>query len=107
MLVTFSCDVYPNTTYFGEVAQTLLKMMGHSGHVPGAIAAEDVPKALGNLQVAIEKLKVDASLKTSSEDAKQEDWQENPVTLAHRALPLIELLSAAAKANCYVMWERN
>ena len=56
MLVTFSCDVYPNTTYFGEVAQTLLKMMGHSGNLPGAISAEDVPKALGNLQVAIEKL---------------------------------------------------
>ena len=47
----------------------MLKMMGHSGNVPGAIAAEDVPKALGNLQVAIEKLKADASLKTSSEDA--------------------------------------
>jgi hypothetical protein len=107
MLVTFSCDVYPNTTYFGEVAQILLKMMGHSGHMPGAIAAEDVPKALGNLQVAIEKLKADASLRTSSEDTKQEDWQEKPVTLAQRALPLIELLSAAAKANCYVMWERN
>lgn len=107
MLVTFSCDVYPNNTYFGEVAQTLLKMMGHSGNVPGAIAAEDVPKALGNQQVAIEKLKLDASLRTSSEDTKQEDWQEKPVTLAQRALPLIELLSAAAKANCYVMWERN
>lgn len=107
MLVTFSCDVYPNTTYFGEVAQTLLKMMGRSGNVPGAIAAEDVPKALGNLQVAIEKLTADASLKLSSEDAKQEDWQEKPVTLAHRALPLIELLTAAAKADCYVMWERN
>lgn len=85
----------------------MLKMMGHSGHVPGAIAAEDVPKALGNLQVAIEKLKGDASLKTSSEDAKQEDWQEKPVTLAQWALPLIELLSAAAKSNCHVMWERN
>jgi hypothetical protein len=107
MLVTFSCDVYPNTTYFGEVAQTLLKMMGHSGNVPGAISAEDVPKALGNLQVAIEKLKADASLKPSSDDAKQEDWQEKPVTLAQRALPLIDLLTSAAKANCYVMWEQN
>jgi hypothetical protein len=39
MLVTFSCDAYPNTTYFGEVAQTLLKMMGHSSHVSGALVA--------------------------------------------------------------------
>ncbi|MGZ8931232.1 MAG: DUF1840 family protein, partial [Methylosarcina sp.] len=31
MLVTFSCDAYPNTTYFGDVAHTLLNMMGKSG----------------------------------------------------------------------------
>jgi hypothetical protein len=31
-------------------------MMGHSGKVPGAILAEDVPKALERLQSAIELL---------------------------------------------------
>lgn len=108
MLVTFSCEVYPNTTYFGDVAQTLLKMMGKSGDVPGAILAEDVPKALERLKSSIEKLKAESSSQTSSaEDAKQNEWKEQPVTLAHRALPLIELLTAAAKANCYVMWDRS
>ena len=107
MLVTFSCDVYPNTTYFGNVAQTLLKMMGQSGNVPGAILAEDVPRALERLQSSIEKLKAESSLKTLGEDAEQDDWKEQPVTLAHRALPLIELLTAAAKANCDVMWDKN
>jgi Domain of unknown function (DUF1840) len=108
MLITFSCDVYPNTTYFGDVAQTLLKMMGQSGNVPSAILAEDVQKALEHLQGAIEKLKVESSLKTSSEgDAEQDDRKEKPVTPAHLALPLIELLTAAAKANCDVMWDRN
>jgi hypothetical protein len=108
MLVTFSCDVYSNTTYFGDVAQTLLKMMGQSGNVPGAILAEDVPKVLERLQSSIEKLKAESSLKRSGEgDAEQDDWKEKPVTLAHRALPLIELLTAAAKANCDVMWDRD
>ena len=107
MLVTFSCDVYSNTTYFGNVAQTLLKMMGQSGNVPSAILAEDVPRALERLQSSIEKLKAESSLKTLGEDAEQDDWKEQPVTLAHRALPLIELLTAAAKANCDVMWDRN
>ena len=107
MLVTFSCDVYPNTTYFGNVAQNLLKMMGQSGNVPSAILAEDVPRALESLQSSIEKLKAESSLKTLGEDAEQDDWKEQPVTLAHRALPLIELLTAAAKANCDVMWDRN
>jgi len=108
MLVTFNCEVYPNTTYFGDVAQTLLKMMGKSGDVPGALLAEDVPIALERLKSNIEKLKVESSLKTSSErDAEQNEWKEEPVTLARRALPLIELLTTAAKANCYVMWDRN
>ncbi|MBL1265270.1 DUF1840 domain-containing protein [Candidatus Methylomicrobium oryzae] len=108
MLVTFSCKAYPNTTYFGDVAQTLLKMMGKSGNVPGALLAEDVPKALERLQSAIEKLKAQPPLKTSrQENADQDDWKEKPVSLAHRALPLIELLTAAAKARCNVMWDQN
>jgi hypothetical protein len=97
MLVTFGCDVYPNTTYFGDVTQTLLKIMGHSGNVPGAILAE-------GLQSAIEVLKEASAPNTPREwAAEQNDWREKPVTLAHRALPLVELLTAAAKANRNVM----
>ncbi|MGR8942220.1 MAG: DUF1840 domain-containing protein [Gammaproteobacteria bacterium] len=107
MLITFSCSVYPNTTYLGDVGQTLLKMMGKSGDVPGAILAEDVPKALERLKGSIEKLKAESSQTPSEGDAKHNEWKEQPVTLAQRALPLIELLTAAAKANCYVMWDRN
>jgi hypothetical protein len=107
MLVTFICKAYPNTTYFGEIAQTLLKMMGKSGNVPGALLAKDVPEALERLQSAIGKLKVESPKASSQGDAEQDDWKDKPVSLAHRALPLIELLSAAAKARCDVMWDQN
>jgi hypothetical protein len=108
MLVTFSCKAYPNTTYFGEIAQTLLKMMGKSGNVPGALFAEDVPEALEKLQSAIEKLKAESSINASNQkNADQDDWKDKPVSLAHRAIPLIDLLSAAAKAHCNVMWDQN
>jgi hypothetical protein len=107
MLITFSCKAYPNTTYFGEIAKTLLKMMGKSGNVPGALFAEDVPEALEKLQSAIEKLKSESPKASRQGDAEQDDWKDKPVSLAHRALPLIELLSAAAKANCNVMWDYN
>lgn len=108
MLVTFTCDVYPNTTYFGDIAQTFLKMMGKRGNVPGAILAEDVPIALERLQSALEKLNAASSVKSDDEtDTGQKDWKEKSVPLTHRALPLIELLTAAAKANCNVMWDRN
>lgn len=104
MLVTFKCDVYAHITYFGDIAKSLLKMMGHSGTVPGAIMADDVPKYLESLKSAIDALKVSAPMPDMS-PKEESDWKERSVTLAQRALPLIELLTAAAKAKSNVMWE--
>ncbi|WP_293266419.1 DUF1840 domain-containing protein, partial [Neptunomonas sp.] len=54
MLVTFTTDAYGSITMFGDVALAMFKMMGHSGSVPGAILAADVPVALSKLTTAIE-----------------------------------------------------
>jgi len=102
MLVTFSCKAYADITMFGHVAQHLLTMMGHSGSVPGAILAKDVPATLDRLKSAIET--EDVPIPGLSKDC-QEDSNENAVSLGHRALPLIELLAAAAKENSNVMWK--
>jgi len=100
MLVTFSTDAYPNISLFGDDAHTLLKMMGHSATVPGSIRAENVAEALGLLKAAI------AADKTlPSVDAR--DAKEPVVSIAHRGMPLIDLLAAAAKANDYVMWNTS
>jgi len=103
MLVTFSCEAYANITMFGDVAVRLLKLMGHSGTVPGAFLAADVPPALQRLEAAAE---ADAQSPEPEAPAEGED-DETVVSLSHRALPLIKLLQAAAKANCDVMWDRN
>lgn len=103
MLVTFSCDAYADITMFGDAAVQLLKLMGHSGTVPGALLAEDVPAALERLKAAIKADKA-ASVPENSVD---EENGERTVSLAHRALPLIELLTAAAKARSNVMWDKN
>lgn len=98
MLVTFSTSAYSDITMFGDVAVRLVKLMGHSGTVPGAILAEDVETALERLQSAIQAEK---------EKSEPEDEDSEPVvSLAHRALPLIELLKAAAKEKCNVMWDK-
>lgn len=94
MLVTFSTDAYADTIMFGDVALAMLKMMGHSATVPGAILAADVPEALRRLKTAIDVKK--------ALPAKGVDW--SGVSLAHRAMPLIDLLAAAAKAEVEVMW---
>ena len=103
MLITFSCPVYANITMFGEVAVQLLKMMGHSGTVPGALLAEDVPAALERLEAAVA---ANEQLPEPEESAGGEDG-EPAVSLSHRALPVIELLRAAAKAKCNVMWDSS
>ena len=103
MLVTFSCPAYADITMFGNVAVRLLKLMGHSGAVPGALLAEDVEAALARLEAAVE---ADEQLPQPDESVQGEE-DEPAVSLAHRALPLIELLRAAAKAKCNLMWDDN
>ena len=99
MLVKFTTEVHADITMFGDVALAMLKMMGHSATVPGAILASDVPAALSKLTAAIE------AEKESAPEEQQDDEAEPVVSMAHRALPLIDLLTAAAKAECNVMWE--
>jgi hypothetical protein len=98
MLVTFSTKAYADITLFGDIALTLLKMMGHSATIPGAILAADVPAALSRLMVAI-------TVEKNLEPIENMDEDEPEVSMANRALPLINLLSAAAKESCNVMWE--
>lgn len=96
MLVTFTTDAYANITMFGDVALGMLKMMGHSATVPGAILAADVPAALSRLSAAIDAEKA---------SPRVEDKDVSVVSMANRGLPLIDLLTAAAKADCNVMWK--
>ena len=102
MLVTFSCAAYADITMFGDVAVHLLKMMGHSGTVPSALVAADVPAALERLEVAVAA----KGQSPGPGEASQAEEEEPPVSLSHRALPLIKLLKAAAKDECDVMWDR-
>jgi hypothetical protein len=96
MLVTFTTKSYADITMFGDVAVALLKMMGHSGTVPSAISAEDVPVALDRLKAAIK------SGKGAQATGGKED---EAVSMANRALPLINLLTSAAKEKGDVMWK--
>ena len=105
MLVTFLTNAYANITMFGDVAIRLLKLMGHSGTVPSAILAEDVPAALERLKAAIAADKA-AGADTPPAGTQRDEAEEPPVSLANRALPLIELLEAAVKRKSDVMWDR-
>ena len=104
MLVTFSSPVYADITMFGDVALRLIKLMGHSGTIPGALAAEDVAPALRRLEAAIQ---ADTQSRAPEQELEEGEDGEPVVSLSLRAWPLIQLLKAAAKAESHVMWDSN
>ena len=113
MLVTFRSTATGPITMFADVATPLLKMMGASGRVPGALSAADVPAALKQLEAAIQRLKADGHAATAAPPAMNEDWsadeedeknQDPPVELITRAVPLISLLQRAVAEKAEVSW---
>jgi hypothetical protein len=98
MLIRFDSKA-GTITMFGDVATNLLRMMGQSGEIPGAILATDIPAALDRLRQSV------AGVRQPSTGAKSDDEGERPVGMQQRAFPLIELLERAAKQGADVIWE--
>ncbi|EHE7895595.1 DUF1840 domain-containing protein [Vibrio parahaemolyticus] len=108
MLITFRCRSYANVTMFGDIALEMIKMMGHSGTVPGSISAQDVPDALSKLTSALSaKNAAEENLPTDVDVDEEEEQAEPAVSLGCRAFPLIELLKSAIKEECEVMWDNQ
>jgi hypothetical protein len=99
MLVRFDSKA-GTITMFGDVALNLLRMMGQSGSIPGAILAPDIPAAIDRLRQALAGTRAPAST-----PKKDDDGGETPVGMGQRAFPLIELLERAAKQDADVIWE--
>ena len=105
MLVTFHTKGYANITMFGDVAKQLLALLGHSGTIPSAIKAEDVPAALARLEAALGQRRAADAADLADEDRGRDDYNApRKVTLSQRAVPLLELLRAAAANKADVMW---
>lgn len=102
MLVTFRTKSWGNVTMFGDVAKRLIKMMGHSGTIPSALLAKDIPQALERLKKGL------AAAPEPKPDPKAGDKDEEPpVPLQRRAYPLIQLLQASASKGSDVTWEEG
>ncbi len=105
VLVKFQSKSSPTIIMFGDIAKTLIKYMGHSGTIPSAINAKDVPVALQNLQEAL-KNEIEQTEDLSKSNHHDEN-EEEYVSLHTRAMPLIELLQAAIREDEYVTWDKG
>lgn len=105
MLVTFSTKVSADITMFGDVAIELLKHMGQTGVVPGALLGPDIPAALERLKQAVQTLGDRPSGNApGSDDDKDEERGQPMISMRQRAVPLVQLLEAAARKNADVTW---
>jgi len=93
----------------GEAALVLLRGMGHTGTVPGAILAADLPEALARLERTLEangdSVPVPPAPSAAGERADAPE-REPPVTLRTRAVPLVDLLRNAIARGSDLMWDR-
>ncbi|MEA1990471.1 MAG: DUF1840 domain-containing protein [Pseudomonadota bacterium] len=96
-MIVFQTKHHADITMFDNVALKLIKQMGHSETVPGAFTEEEVEQALDNLKQAISKPSAQSG----------DSWDDDSVSLAHRAKPLIDLLETAKQNQEHVIWEKS
>jgi hypothetical protein len=109
MIVKFSTRAGALTMH-GDAAVALLQAMGHSGTVPGAILAQDLPAALAQLRVALAELASQPSPAPApppGRDEEEEVEREPPVTLRMRAVPFLDMVETAIARGSDLMWERG
>lgn len=103
MLVKFTSKAHGDIIMFGDIALRLIKMMGHSGTIPGAIDAETVSFALEKLKRALEMEK-EAEPEENTDEKEEDDDQK--ISLQIRAFPLVEMLTDSSKKESGIMWDK-
>jgi Domain of unknown function (DUF1840) len=106
MLVRFSSTKTGSLTMFGDVAVQLIRLLGASGRIPGAIGPEDIPGAIQRLRQHLQSCTEAHAERPETIEGQVDDKDHEPqVALATRAAPLVGLLERAAAAKAPVMWE--
>lgn len=109
MLVKFSTR-FGQLLMQGEPAVALLKLGGHSGTVPSAVLAADLPAFLQRLREGLEVHGGELSPPPPPRDPAQdedEEPRERPISLRLRAVPLLDMVATAIQQDSNLMWERN
>ena len=102
MPITFKSKHSPDILMLENVGREMIRLMGHSGTLPGALAVQDIPAALERLQAAVSG----GTLEADRGKDHDEESLGPAISAAHRALPLIEMLKVARREQEHVLWER-
>ncbi len=110
MIVTFQSAAAGDVIMFGDVAQRMMRIMGKEATEKGIVTVEQLPEAIARLRTAIAEDKARLA-RVAEEDRPQTEpapggktGQRPFVSLAQRAVPLLELLEWALKKKKPVTW---
>lgn len=98
MLITFKSPASADVMMFGEVAEKMLEIIGKEPSGKGIITVENLPAAIARLKDAINA--DDPSRGQATQGANSAD----SVSIAQRALPLVELFERSLMQEVPVVW---
>jgi Domain of unknown function (DUF1840). len=107
MLIVFKSKAAGDVMMFGDVAYTLMEIMGKSPEPKGIVTVEQMPDAIARLKAAVAQDKAEKPIVDHDErifEKTPEGGKREYVSLARRAVPLIELLEFSLKEGEPVVW---
>lgn len=98
MLITFKSSASSDVTMFGEVAEIMMEILGKDPSVKGIVTVENLPAAIAKLKAAIS-----ADIQVRDQGTPNASGDDS-VSIAQRALPLVELFEWSLKQEVPVVW---
>lgn len=107
MLIIFKSKAAGDVMMFGDVAHSLMEIMGKDPGDKGIVTVEQLPDAIARLKAAVAQDKAERPVADHGErvfEKTPEGGKREHVSLARRAVPLIELLEFSLKEGEPVVW---
>ena len=107
MLIVFKSKAAGDVMMFGDVAHSLMEIMGKDATGKGIITVEQLPGAIARLKASVAQDKAERPVVDHDErlfEKTPEGGKREHVSLARRAVPLIELLEYSLKEKVPVTW---
>ena len=107
MLIIFKSKAAGDVMMFGDVGFAMMEIMGKTPGEKGIVTVEQLPEAIARLKDAVAQDKM-ANTAIDQDERVYEDapagGKREFVSLARRAVPLIELLEYSLKEAVPVTW---
>jgi hypothetical protein len=107
MLIVFKSKAAGDVMMFGDVAHALMEIMGKDPGDKGIVTVEQLPEAIARLKAAVAQDKAEKPVVDHDErlfEKTPAGGKREYVSLARRAVPLIELLEYSLKEGEPVVW---